>query len=391
MKTSAQAGVAPRPEAKVVAGNLVNLAADRPMRLDCGLEIGPFNLAYQTYGSLNRERTNAVLICHALTGDQHVANAHPVTAKEGWWQNLVGPGRILDTDRFFVICANVLGGCMGTAGPMEINPATGEPWGLDFPMVTVGDMVRAQILLLDRLGIESVFLTLGGSMGGMQVLELGAKYPDRVFAAAPIATAAYHTSQNIAFHEAGRQAIMADANWRGGDYWKYNTEPHAGLAVARMIAHITYLSEAALHDKFGRRLQNRDVLSFGFGADFQVESYLRYQGSTFVERFDANSYLYITRAMDYFDLAADFGGHLADAFQNSPTRWCSFSFTSDWLFPTAENRAIVKALAAAGADVSFVEINSDKGHDSFLLEVPEFHDTLRGFIEGSAAKRGLAR
>jgi homoserine O-acetyltransferase len=359
------------------------------LRLDCGVELGPFTVAYQTYGELNAAKSNAILVCHALTGDQFVADAHPITGKPGWWEMIVGPGLPLDTDRYHVICANVLGGCMGTTGPKEINPETGRPWGLDFPVITIGDMVRAQKMLIDHLGIEQLFLVTGGSMGAMQVLEWAVRYPDRVFAAAPIAGAARHTAQNIAFHEVGRQAIMADPDWRGGDYMNQGVIPHRGLAVARMAAHITYLSEAALHRKFGRNLQNRDALSYGFDADFQVESYLRHQGMTFVERFDANSYLYITRAMDYFDLPSEFGGKLHLAFEGTKTRFCIVSFSGDWLFPTAENRAIVHALNAAAANVSFVEIESDKGHDAFLLDEPEFRNVLAGFVDGCAEHRGL--
>lgn len=360
------------------------------LRLDSGVELGPFTIAYQTYGTLNAARSNAILICHALTGDQYVAEPHPITRKPGWWTTLVGPGKVLDTDRYFLICCNVLGGCMGTSGPKEVNPATGEIWGLDFPVITIGDMVRAQRLVIDALGIDTLFCVIGGSMGGMQVLQWASAYPERVFAAVPIACAARHSAQNIAFHEVGRQAIMADPDWCGGAYLKKGRRPARGLAVARMAAHITYLSEAALHRKFGRNLQNRQNFTYGFDADFAVESYLRHQGITFVERFDANSYLYITRAMDYFDLAAEHGGVLADAFRGTKSRFCVVSFTSDWLFPTSESRAIVHALNAVAANVSFVEIESDKGHDAFLLDEPEFFATLRGFLDGCARHRGLA-
>ena len=365
------------------------LGTDRPLKLDCGVELGPYRVAYQTYGRLDADKSNAVLICHALTADQFVADANPVTGKEGWWDRLVGPGRIIDTNRYFVICSNVLGGCMGTTGPLALDPANGQPWNLRFPVVTIADMVRAQAALLDHLGIPDLFCVIGGSMGGMQVLEWAASHPARVFAAVPIATAARHSAQNIAFHEVGRQAIMADPEWKGGDYRLHQTVPARGLSVARMTAHITYLSEQALQRKFGRALQNRDALGFGFDADFQVESYLRHQGSTFVDRFDPNSYLYITRAMDYFDLAAAHGGVLANAFKGTPTRFCLFSFTSDWLFPTRESRSVVHALNAAAANVSFVEIASDKGHDAFLLDEPEMFRTLAGFLQGAAAVRGL--
>ncbi len=370
-------------------GHRVEFGGDTPLTLDCGARLGPFTLAYQTYGELNADRSNAILVCHALTGDQYLAEPHPITGKPGWWHFMVGPGLVLDTDRYFVIAANVLGGCMGTSGPRSIDPATGKPWGLRFPVITIADMVRAQKLLIDHLGIERLFCVLGGSMGGMQVLEWAASYPERVFAAVPIATAARHTAQNIAFHEVGRQAIIADPDWCDGDYLSAGRIPRRGLAVARMAAHITYLSEPALHRKFGRRLQGRSKPTFGFDADFQVESYLRYQGSSFVERFDANSYLYITRAMDYFDLAQEHGGVLANAFRDTPVRFCVVSFTSDWLFPTSENRDIVHALNACAADVSFVEIESDAGHDSFLLDVPEFKTTVGGFLNSCAELCGL--
>jgi homoserine O-acetyltransferase len=365
------------------------LGSDRPLRLDCGVELGPYRMAYQTYGTLNADKSNAVLVCHALTGDQFVAEEHPVTGRGGWWESMVGPGKVLDPARYYIISSNVLGGCMGTTGPLAKDPVSNQPWNLRFPVVTIGDMVRAQAALLDHLGIPDLFCAIGGSMGGMQVLQWAASFPKRVFAAVPIACAARHSAQNIAFHEVGRQAIMADPEWKGGDYRIYGTAPERGLAVARMTAHITYLSELALQRKFGRNLQDRNALGFGFDADFQVESYLRHQGSTFVDRFDANSYLYITRAMDYFDLAGPHDGVLANAFRGSPTRFCSISFTSDWLFPTRENRAIVQALNAAAANVSFVEVETDKGHDAFLLDEPEMFRTLSGFLQGAGSARGL--
>jgi homoserine O-acetyltransferase len=372
-------------------GERVVFGQSQPMPLDCGVTLGPFTVAYRTYGRLNKDKSNAILVCHALTGDQFMADTHPITGKSGWWSNMVGPGLPLDTDRYFVFCANVLGGCMGTTGPSDPDPVTGKPYGLHFPVVTIADMVRAQKLLIDHLGIEKLFCVTGGSMGGMQVLQWAATYPDRVFAAVPIACAARHSAQNIAFHEVGRQAIMADPEWCGGDYLAQGRNPSRGLSVARMAAHITYLSEAALHRKFGRSLQDRSKLTYGFEADFQVESYLRHQGSTFVDRFDANAYLYITRAMDYFDLAAEHGGILANAFRGTPVRFCAVSFTGDWLFPTRESRVIVNALNAVAANVSFVEIESDAGHDAFLLDVPEFHRMLSGFLSGCAEHRGLNR
>ena len=376
-------------EADAPHSAVLRLPDDQPLILDAGLKLSPLTIAYQTYGTLNAAKSNAILVCHALTGDQHVANVHPLTGKSGWWETMVGPGKPVDTNRYFVICSNVLGGCLGTTGPASTNPVTGKPYGLDMPMVTIRDMVRAQALLVDHFGIDQLFCVIGGSMGGMQVLQWAASYPERVFSAIPIATAARHSSQNIAFHEVGRQAVMADPDWSAGRYFDHDLQPTKGLAVARMAAHITYLSDEALHRKFGRKLQNRAAPTFSFDADFQIESYLRHQGSTFVERFDANSYLYLTRAMDYFDLAADYDGSLARAFQRTRTRFCVVSFTSDWLFPTTDSRSIVHALNAGGASVSFVEIETDKGHDAFLLDVPELLSTTTGFLESAARARGL--
>jgi homoserine O-acetyltransferase/O-succinyltransferase len=378
-----------RAQAERPASPIAHFGADEPLPLDAGVSLSPFQVAYQTYGELNADKSNAVLVCHALSGDQHVASVHPVTGKQGWWSLMVGPGRPIDTERYFVICANVLGGCMGTTGPASVDPKSGQPYGLDLPIITVRDMVRAQAMLIERLGIDTLLCVLGGSMGGMQVLQWAASFPERVFAAMPIACAARHSSQNIAFHEVGRQAVMADPDWCGGKYAEAGKSPRKGLAVARMAAHITYLSEEALHRKFGRHLQDRTKLAFGFDADFQVESYLRHQGRSFVGRFDANSYLYMTRAMDYFDLAEDYDGVLANAFRGTKTRFCVVSFTSDWLFPTAENRTIVHALNAAGANVSFVEIETDGGHDAFLLDEPEVFRTVSGFLSAAARRRGV--
>ena len=356
-----------------------------PLRLDGGTRLAPVEIAYETYGALNADRSNAILICHALTGDQHVASTHPRTGKPGWWTRMVGAGKPIDPARHFIICANVLGSCLGSSGPASSDPKTGAPFAMRFPVITIRDMVRAQAMLLDHLGVETLSAVVGGSMGGMQVLQWAATYPDRVRSAVAIASAARHSAQNIAFHEVGRQAIMADAKWRGGDYYADNDPPAAGLAVARMAAHITYLSEAGLTEKFGRRLQARannknGVKSFGFDADFQIESYLRHQGISFVDRFDANSYLYITRAMDYLDIAEEHDGLLANAFRGTATRFCLVSFDTDWLYPTAESRAIVHALNAAGAAVSFVELSSPFGHDSFLLDVPELNRVVDGFL-----------
>jgi len=373
-------------------GSSVTFGVDTPLQLDSGKTLAPFTIAFQTYGSLNVEKSNAMLICHALTGDQHVANDHPLTGKPGWWDNMVGPGKPVDTDRYFVICSNIVGGCMGSTGPGSPNPVGLKPYGTSFPVITIADMVRAQVRLIDHLGIDQLFCVMGGSIGGMQVLEWAASYKERVFSAIPIATAARHSSQNIGFNEVGRQAIMADPDWHKGRYYDHDTRPVKGLAVARMAAHITYLSEKAMQRKFGRNLQDRDKVTFGFDADFQIESYLRYQGFKFVERFDANSYLYITRAVDYFDLATDHageGGGLADVFKGTKTRFCVVSFSSDWLYPTSEARRIVRALNAVAARVSFVDITSDKGHDAFLLEEPEFFDAISGFLSSAARQRGL--
>jgi homoserine O-acetyltransferase len=330
---------------------------EAPVALDAGRSLAPVTVAYMTYGTLNPTKSNVVLVCHALTGDQFAASASPITGKPGWWDVMVGPGKPIDTDRYFVVCSNILGGCMGSTGPAEIDPTTGKPFGLTFPLVTVRDMVRAQAMLLDALGIDKILCVIGGSLGGMQVLQWAASYPERVISAVPIATAARHSAQNIAFHE--------------------------------VAAHITYLSETALQRKFGRNLQNRQSVSFEFRPDFQIESYLHHQGMTFVDRFDANSYLYITRAMDYFDLAADYDGVLANAFRGSKTRFCIISFTSDWLFPTAENKLVAHALNAAAANVSFVEIETDRGHDAFLLDEPEMFATVRGFLSSVAHAHGL--
>lgn len=367
----------------------MELFVDTPFRLDCGATVQRVPVAYQTYGELNADKSNAILVCHGLTGDQYAASDHPVTGKPGWWERMIGSGKAIDTDRYFVICTNVVGGCMGSWGPRTGEPETGKPYGLSFPVITISDMARAQVALVDALGIDQLFAIIGGSMGGMLALEWASRYPERVFAAMPIATAARHSAQNIAFHEIGRQAIMADPDWQGGDYHGRDAYPSKGLAVARMTAHVTYVSQMALAQKFDRGLQDKEHVGFGFDADFQVESYLRYQGKSFVERFDPNAYLYITRAMDYFDLAAEHGGNLSAAFASSPVRFCVISFSSDWCFPTAESREIVCALNAVAANVSFAEVQTDKGHDAFLLDVPEFHRIAAGFLQGCANVRRL--
>jgi homoserine O-acetyltransferase len=360
------------------------------LALECGQVLEGFTIAYRTYGALNAARSNAILLCHALTGDQYAAETQPLTGKPGWWTNMVGPGLPIDTQKFFVICSNVLGGCMGSTGPRSLR-ADGRVWGTEFPPITMRDMVRAQAMLVERLGIDRLFAVIGGSMGGMQVLEWAASFPGKVFAAVPVATAAYHSAQNIAFNEVSRQAIFADPDFCGGRYWAEAKIPARGLAVARMMAHITYLSEEALTRKFGRKTRagaDTQAASF-FGEVFEVESYLRHQGSSFVRRFDANSYLTVTRAMDWFDLAAEHDGDLAAAFAGTKTRFCLVSFTSDWLFPTAQSRAVARALNRAAANVSFVEIESDKGHDAFLLDEPDFSRTLAGFLSGCAEHAGL--
>lgn len=363
--------------AKPVASPVLELA--EPLPLDCGQRLEGARIAYETYGTLNDARDNAVLICHATTGDQYVASTHPITGKPGWWERTVGPGLPIDTNRFYVICPNVLGSCMGTSGPSSLHP-DGQPWAMRFPVITIRDMVRAHIALLDALGVERLHAVVGGSMGGMQALSLAAHWPERAERVMAIAATGEMPAQNIAFQEVGRQAIMADPAWQGGAYYGTGKAPDAGLSVARMAAHITYLSEATLSEKFGRRLQDREAKTFGFDADFQVESYLRYQGSSFTERFDANSYLYITRAMSYFDLSEEHGGRLADAFARAQARFCLVSFDTDWLYPTAESRKLAHALNAAGAPVSFVELAAPFGHDSFLLDVPALDTVIAGFL-----------
>ena len=358
------------------------IALDRPLVLDSGAQLVRPTIAFESYGALSEARDNVILICHALTMDQYVASAHPVTGKPGWWSKVVRPGGVIDTDRYHVICANVIGSCLGSSGPASIDPATGSAYAMTFPVVTIGDMVRAQAMLLDQIGIGRLHAVIGGSMGGMQALAWAAHYPDRVDRALVIASAARHSAQNIAFHEVGRQAIMADPDWQGGDYYASGRVPVKGLSVARMAAHITYLSEAGLTEKFGRQLQDREAKTFGFEADFRIESYLRHQGISFTSRFDANSYLYITRAMDYWDLAEDHGGTLAKAFAGTKTRFALISFDTDWLYPTGETKVIVHALNAAGAAVSFVELSSPFGHDAFLLETPGLAEVIDGFVRG---------
>ena len=360
----------------------------QPLTLDSGATLAPWQLAWQSWGALNAAHSNAILLCHALSMDQYAAGFSPLTERRGWWDHLIGPGKLLDTNRYFLICSNIIGGCGGSTGPQSMGPS-GKPYGLDFPGVTIADMVRAQEHLRRALKIPDWFCALGGSMGGMQVLQWAVDYPDKLFAAVPIAATARHSPQNIAFHEVGRQAILADPNFHGGRYAAKRVKPRKGLAVARMGAQITYLSERALARKFGRALQKRKKLSYGFDADFQIESYLRHQGRSFVERFDANSYLYITRAMDYFDLTGGRPDGLGARLKGSATRFCLVSFSSDWLYPTRESLYILRCLNAAGVNVSFVEVESDKGHDAFLLHEPQMYETLSGFLSAAAEARGL--
>jgi homoserine O-acetyltransferase/O-succinyltransferase len=374
--------------AKMADGQAANVAARKyftfaeppeEMLLESGARLGPVTIAYETLGRLAPDRGNAVLILHALSGDAHVARKEGEGGLPGWWESMVGPGRPVDTDRYFVICSNVLGGCSGSTGPCSPDPRTGRPYGLSFPMVTIGDMVAAQKELLAHLGIERLLAVIGGSMGGMQVLEWCRRYPEMVTAAVPLATTPRHSAMAIAFNEVARQAIMADPNWRRGDYYE-GARPDLGLAVARMIGHITYLSDDSLRRKFGRGLQDRTGYSFEFGTDFQVESYLRHQGSKFVARFDANSFLYITKAADYFDLETAGEGGLAGALGGSRARFLIVSFTSDWLYPTYQSRTLVRALKKNGLDVSFCEIEADCGHDAFLLPSSRLEGMIGAFL-----------
>jgi homoserine O-acetyltransferase len=352
--------------------------------LDNGATLAPVEIAYETYGELNAGKTNAILVLHAFSGDAHAAGISPETGKPGWWDNMIGPGKAFDTNQYFVISSNVLGGCRGSTGPGSINPATGCPYGMSFPVITVGDMVRAQRMLIDSLGIQRLLTVSGGSMGGMQALEWAVALPDRVVSAIPIATTTRHSAQQIAFNEVGRQAIMADPDWNEGNY--YTSKPPArGLAVARMVGHITYMSDDSMREKFGRRLRGKENFGFGFDVDFEVESYLRYRGSQFVSRFDANSYLFITKAMDYFDLTNG-RGSVAAAFERVDARFLVISFSSDWLYPSYQSQEIVRALRARNCDVAYVELQSNYGHDSFLVDVAEQSDLVRGFLASTFEK-----
>ena len=356
-------------------------------KLDSDYILNNFKIAFKSFGTLNKKKNNVILVCHALTGDQYVTGYNPVTKREGWWSRMVGPDKPIDTNKFFVICSNVIGGCSGSTGPKEIDINTNSPFGGKFPSITINDIVNAQNYLLESLSIKKLFAVIGGSMGAMQAIQWSLNYPDKIENVIHIAGDIKHSSQNIAFHEVGRQAIMNDNNWNKGSYNENGKRPETGLAVARMIAHITYLSENAMHRKFGRKLQSRDIISFGFDADFQVESYLRYQGRSFVERFDANSYLYLTRAMDYFDIVDKFSKAIEfPAIPNKHINYLVISFTSDWLFPTIENKEIVKKLNYFNRNVSFTEIETDKGHDSFLLDELELDFTINGFLESNYRK-----
>jgi homoserine O-acetyltransferase len=349
--------------------------------LDSGASLAPVTVAYQTYGHLNANKSNAILILHAFSGDAHAAGISAETGKPGWWDNTIGPGKAFDTDKFFIICSNVLGGCQGTTGPSSINPQTGCPYAMSFPVITIGDMVQLQTKLIDFLGIERLLAVAGGSMGGMQALEWAVSNPDRVVAAIPIATTARHSPQQIAFNEVGRQAIMADPDWNDGNYYS-SRPPGRGLAIARMVGHITYMSDESMREKFGRRLREKEKYGYDFSVDFEVESYLRYRGHQFVGRFDANSYLYITKAEDYFDLTNG-ADTLANAFAKAQARFLVISFTSDWLYPSYQSQEIVRVLRRSNHDVAYCELPSNYGHDAFLVDVAEQSEVLRGFLEST--------
>ncbi|KPK76209.1 MAG: hypothetical protein AMJ79_07655 [Phycisphaerae bacterium SM23_30] len=350
------------------------------LRLECGESLGPIEVVYETYGRLNDQRDNAILLLHALSGDAHAAGRHkPDDTKCGWWDIMVGPGKAFDTERYFIICSNCLGGCMGTTGSSSINPATKEPYGLSFPMITISDMVEVQRRLVEHLGIEKLLAAAGGSMGGMQVLDWAIRYPDQVAAALPIATTARLSAQGIAFDAVGRNAILRDENFQEGGYYRTSRYPAGGLAVARMVGHITYLSEEAMHTKFGRRLRQSQGYRYDFENEFSVETYLDHQGSLFVDRFDANTYLYFSKAMDYFDLVRQYGC-LHEAMSRTKSRFLVISFNSDWLFPPRQSQELVNALLTADKDVSYCNINCPYGHDSFLLETKVQSRLISGFL-----------
>lgn len=374
----------------VVIPETYTFAEEEPFCLESGASLGPVTLAYETYGRLNRDRSNAILICHALSGGAHAAGfLSAQDSQPGWWDECIGPGKAFDTNRFFVICSNVVGSCYGSTGPSSIEPETGKPYGLRFPVVTVGDMVRAQVAVIDHLGIERLLAVAGGSMGGMQVLEWAAHHPERVCAAIPIATTAQHSPMLIAFSEVGRQAIYADPNWNAGDYYDNGRRPDAGLAVARMVGHITYLSEESMHQKFGRRLKGLEKYGYEFQTEFEIESYLKYNGDKFTRRFDANSYLYVTKAMDYFDLTQPSGSLAASFADSTHVKFLVVSFTSDWLYPSYHSKRTVSALYAAGADVTYLDVQSSWGHDAFLLEVETMTNLLSSFLGRLVKEEGI--
>ncbi|MGB0388303.1 MAG: homoserine O-acetyltransferase MetX [Ardenticatenaceae bacterium] len=382
----------PQNSVGIVQPQYFTFSEDEPFKLQSGATLSPVTIAYETYGQLNRDASNAILICHALSGSAHAAGYHSADdRKPGWWDDCIGPGKAFDTNRFFVICSNVLGSCYGSSSPMKPNPATGKPYGLTFPVVTVGDMVRSQIKLIEHLGIERLLCVAGGSMGGMQVLEWAAHHPERTHAAIPLATTGRHSPMLIAFSEVGRQAIYADPNWKEGNYYENGQSPDAGLAVARMVGHITYLSEQSMHHKFGRRLQSQERYGYEFDTEFEIESYLKYNGNNFTRRFDANSYLYVTKAMDYFDLSLPTGSLVAAFANSADIKFLVVSFTSDWLYPSYHSKELVSVLTAVGADVTYLDIESTWGHDAFLLEVETMTTLIQSFVSRLANDKRIMR
>lgn len=363
------------------------LFTDQPLTLKSGVKFGPIDVAYETYGKLNSDKSNAILVFHALTGDANAAGFHKDSKKPGWWNDMIGPGKAFDTDKYFLICSNVLGGCKGTTGPASIDPRTGKPYGLSFPMVTIDDMVVVQKKLIDHLGIKKLFAVSGGSMGGLSALKWSVLYPDNVCSVVLIATNYRHTAQQIALHEVCRQAIMSDPDWQAGDYYGKSV-PARGMALSRMIGHITYMSEKSMDEKFGRKLIGKEKIGYDFSHDFEVENYLKYRGDSFVQRFDANSYLYLTKSLDYFDLSEE--GNLVTVLKNVRASFLIISFTSDWLYPSYQSKELVRALKANDVDVSDIEINSHYGHDAFLVEVEGQSKLITHFLQ-RIAKQNYAR
>lgn len=366
----------------IVETKYFNLPEEKSFALESGLKLKALKLAYETYGELNDKASNAILICHALSGDAHAAGYHSGEKRPGWWDDMIGPGKAFDTDKYFIICSNVLGGCKGSSGPNSIDPSTSKPYGLSFPIVSIEDIVNAQKELIDHLGIKKLLSVCGGSMGGMQALQWPISHPEVAFSCIPIATTYKHSAQQIAFDEVGRQAIMADPAWNGGDYYE-KEHPAAGLAVARMVGHITYMSNSSMEQKFGRMLK-KEKLGYEFSTEFEVEGYLRYRGDSFVKRFDANSYLYLTKAMDYFDVQKDKNLHLA--FKGVSSRFLIIAFSTDWLYPPFQSKEIVKALKMNGIDVTYCEVSSDSGHDAFLLEFEEETKLVKHFLANTQKK-----